>query len=194
MVTNVQTHLTNAGLKALGVRFDASPAWKFFVEVQSVIVAEFQECSGLSMEREVTEVKEGGTNDFEWLLPGRIKYGPITLKKGITYNRELWRWFRWGMMDGQVWGVDNAPDTFLAVKMMRVMGVKIPQGISISIILGTVDGKVAKHWNLIGAIPVKWVGPELTAGSDQVAVETLEVRHQGIDLSIEMMTPMSGGF
>jgi phage tail-like protein len=78
--------------------------------------------------------------------------------------------------------------------MMRVMGVKIPQGISISIILGTVDGKVAKHWNLIGAIPVKWVGPELTAGSDQVAVETLEVRHQGIDLSIEMMTPMSGGF
>src|SRR5205809_3613571 len=131
MVTNVQTHLTNAGLKALGVRFDASPAWKFFVEVQSVIVAEFQECSGLSMEREVMEVKEGGTNDFEWLLPGRIKYGPITLKKGITYNRELWRWFCWGMLDGQVWGVDNAPDTFLAVKMMRTMGVKIPQGISI---------------------------------------------------------------
>ena len=47
---------------------------------------------------------------------------------------------------------------------------------------------------VVRAIPVKWVGPELTAGSDQVAVETLEVRHQGIDLSLEMMTPMGGFF
>ena len=63
-----------------------------------------------------------------------------------------------------------------------------------SIILGTVDGKVAKHWDLLGAIAVKWTGPEMIAGSDQVAVETLEVAHQGIDLSLEIMTPMAGFF
>ena len=194
MVTTIQTSALNAGLSALGIRFDASPAWKFYVEVLGVLVAEFQECSGLSMERDIKEVKEGGTNDFEWLLPGRIKYGPITLKKGITYNRELWRWFRWGMLDGQVWGVNTVPGASMAIRMLKAAGVLVPQGTSISIILGTVDGKVAKHWDLIGAIPTKWVGPELTAGSDQVAVETLEVRHQGIDLSLEMATPMGGFF
>jgi len=194
MVTTIQTSALNAGLKALGIRFDTSPAWKFYVEVMGVLVAEFQECSGLSMERDVKEVKEGGTNDFEWLLPGRIKYGPITLKKGITYNRELWRWFRWGMLDGQVWGVHTVPGASMAISMLKRVGVIVPQGTSISIILGTVDGKVAKHWDLIGAIPTKWVGPEMMAGSDQVAVETLEVRHQGIDLSLEMGTPMGGFF
>ena len=194
MVTTIQTSALNAGLKALGIRFDASPAWKFYVEVLGVLVAEFQECSGLNMTRDVKEVKEGGTNDFEWLLPGRISYGPITLKKGITYNRELWRWFRWGMLDGQVWGFHTVPGGSMAISMLKRAGVIVPQGTSISIILGTVDGKVAKHWDLIGAIPVKWVGPELTAGSNEVAVESLEVRHQGIDLSLEMMTPMGGFF
>ena len=99
MVTTIQTSTITAVTKALGLRFDAAPAWKFYVEVMGVLVAEFQECSGLTMERDVKEVKEGGTNDFEWLLPGRIKYGPITLKKGVTYNRELWRWFRAGRVE-----------------------------------------------------------------------------------------------
>jgi phage tail-like protein len=164
------------------------------VEVLGVLVAEFQECSGLGSERELEEVTEGGTNDFVWLLPKAIKHSTITLKKGITYNRELWRWFRWGQFDGQVWGFSTLPGSGMAISLLKLAGILVPLGTSVSIVLGTVDGKVAKHWNLIGAIPVKWVGPELTAGSDQVAVETLEVRHQGIDLSIEMMTPMSGGF
>jgi hypothetical protein len=67
-------------------------------------------------------------------------------------------------------------------------------GTSVSIILGTVDGKVAKHWDLIGAIPVKYSISDLKADSNEAAIETLEIRHQGIDLSLEMMTPMAGFF
>jgi phage tail-like protein len=194
MVTTLQTQGLTALNAALGIRFDVSPAWKFYVEVLGVLVAEFQECSGLTMERHVEHIKEGGTNDFEWLLPGQISYGNITLKKGITYNRELWRWFRWGMLDGQIWGFNTLPGAAAAISLLKTQGIIVPMGTSISIILGTVDGKVAKHWDLIGAIPVKWIGPEMTAGSDQAAIETLEVAHQGIDLSLEMMTPMAGFF
>ena len=194
MVLSLQTQGLTALAGALGVRFDVSPAWKFYVEVLGVLVAEFQECSGLGMEREVQKVREGGTNDFEWLLPGQITNSNIILKKGITYNRELWRWFRWGMLDGQVWGFNTVPGASTAISLLKMAGVIVPMGTSVSIVLGTVDGKVAKHWDLIGAIPVKWTGPDMTAGSDQAAIETLEVAHQGIDLSLEMMTPMAGFF
>jgi phage tail-like protein len=190
MAFGLQTAALNAGASALGLRFDAAPAWKFYVEILGVVIAQFDECSGLSMEREVKEVREGGTNDFEWLLPGQIKYGPVTLKRGITYNRELWRWFRWGMLDGQVWGVHTVPGASMAISLLKMAGVIVPQGTHMSIILGTVDGKKARHWDLIGAMPVKWTGPSMQAGSDQVAVEELEIRHQGIDLSLEMGTPM----
>jgi phage tail-like protein len=191
MAFGLQTAALNAGLNALGVRFDVSPAWKFYVEILGVIIAEFNECSGLSVEREVKRVREGGTNDFEWLLPGQITYGNIVLKRGITYNRELWRWFNYGTLDGQVWGVHSVPGAGTVINLLKMAGVIVPQGTHMSIILGTVDGKKARHWDVIGAIPVKWTGPEMTAGSDQVAVESLEVAHQGIDLSLEMGTPMS---
>jgi|SRR5579859_256826 phage tail-like protein len=194
MVGTLQTQALTAVEGAVGIRFDRSPAWKFYVEVLGVLVAEFQECSGLTMEREVTPVREGGTNDFEWLLPGQLTYPPVTLKRGITYNRELWRWFRWGMLDGQVWGFNTVPGASMAISLLKSQGVIVPAGTSMSIVLGTVDGKVARHWDLIGVIPTKWTGPEMQAGSGEVAIETLEVRHQGIDLSLEMMTPMAGFF
>jgi len=194
MVGTLQTQALTAVEGAVGIRFDRSPAWKFYVEVLGVLVAEFQECSGLTMEREVIPWREGGTNDFEWLLPGQITYPPVTLKRGITYNRELWRWFRWGMLDGQVWGFNTVPGASMAISLLKSQGVIVPAGTSMSIVLGTVDGKVARHWDLIGVIPTKWTGPEMQAGSGEVAIEALEVRHQGIDLSLEMMTPMAGFF
>ncbi len=191
MTAGLQTAALGAAVDALGIRFDVSPAWKFYVEVLGVIIAEFSECSGLGMEREVRRYREGGTNDFEWLLPGQITYPNITLKRGITYNRELWRWFRWGMYDGQVWGLHTIPGSSIAIRGLKMLGIIVPQGTHMSIILGTVDGRKARHWDVIGAMPVKWTGPEMQAGSDQVAIEQLEIAHQGIDLSLEMGTPMS---
>lgn len=183
----------SAALSALGLASDAAPAWKFYVEILGVITAEFDECSGLGMEREVVKYKEGGTNDFEWVLPGHITYTNIVLKHGITYSRELWRWFRHGILDGQVFGLGTVPGGSMAIKALRTTaGIHLPHGTNMSIILGTVDGRKAKHWDVLGAVPVKWSGPDMTAGSDQIAIETLEIAHHGLDLSFEIMTPMGG--
>lgn len=184
----------NAAFNALGIRFDAAPAWKYYVEILGVIAAEFDECSGLGMEREIKRVREGGTNDFEWLVPGHISFSNIVLKHGITYSRELWRWFSHGTLDGQVFGLNTIPGGSMALKLLHKRGIHLPHGTNMSIILGTVDGKKAKHWDVTGAIPVKWTGPDLNTGSDQIAVETLEIAHHGLDLSFEIMTPMGGIF
>jgi len=178
----------------LGQRLDPSPAFKFYVEVLGVFVAEFTECTGLGVEREVKKQREGGTNDFEWILPGQVTYTNIVLKRGITYSRELWRWFQHGTLDGRVFGPSAVPGAGFAVAALAKRGIRLPHGTNMSIILGTVDGRKAKHWDVIGAVPVKWTGPDLNSGSDQVAVETLELAHHGLNLSLVVGTPMGGFF
>jgi phage tail-like protein len=42
-------------------------------------------------------------------------------------------------------------------------------------------GTAVKRWNLIRAFPVKWTGPDLKATGSEVAIETLEIAHEGIE-------------
>ncbi len=157
----------NAGMNALGIRFDPGLAYKYYIEIEGVFVAEFLECSGIGGEREVKTYEEGGVNDFVHQLPGRMKYTNIVLKRGLTYSRELWRWFHTGLYDAQV---------------LRV---------NLSIVLGNAQGLKVKHWDVLGAFPVKYTGPDLKSDSTEAAVETVELAHHGLDLSMEVMTPMS---
>jgi phage tail-like protein len=163
---NAAVSAARMALKKLGLRFDPGLTFRYYVEVEGIIDTEFSECSGLSMEREVKIVAEGGVNDFVHVLPGRVKYSNIILRNGITYSRELWRWFRQGIYSGKV------------------------ERLNMSIILGNAEGKKVKHWDVIGAYPVKWSGPELRADSEIAAIETVELAHHGLDLSLEVMTPM----
>jgi len=137
---------------------DPIPAFKFWVEIKSIVVAEFQECSGLRLERTVETIEEGGVNDRVHLLPGRNKSANISLKRGLTDSDELWRWYQEGLYDGDV------------------------KKINFSILLRDVSGEVVKRWNVKDAFPVKWEGPQLTAESNQVAIETLEIAHHGLTL------------
>jgi phage tail-like protein len=134
------------------------PVFKFWVEIESIVVAEFQDCSGLRMERAIEKIEEGGVNDRVHILPGRTTYSNITLKYGISTSTELWDWFREGILDGKV------------------------KRINFSIILRDVTGSVARRWDIVDAFPVRWEGPQFTSDSNQVAIETLEIAHHGIDL------------
>src|SRR3954454_8331603 len=65
----------------------------FIISLPGLQVGQFQECSGLSAEVEVKEYPECGRNDFVHRLPTRIKYGNLTLKRGVTFHDALLRWF-----------------------------------------------------------------------------------------------------
>jgi phage tail-like protein len=137
---------------------DPVPLFKFWVSINEQYVAEFKECSGLRMEREVKEIAEGGLNERMHVLPGRNKYSRIVLKYGLMHTSALWDWYQVGLYDGDV------------------------QRLNFSIRLHNLKGEVVKTWHVKKAFPVKWEGPALNAESNQVAIETLEIVHHGLEL------------
>lgn len=143
-------------------------AFKFWIELKSIVVAEFKECRGLRMEREFQKVEEGGVNDRVHILPGRSKYFNIALKHGITHSRELWDWYREGLYDGKV------------------------KRVNFSILLRNVEGDVVRRWDVLDAFPVKWEGPSLNTESNQVAIESLEIAHHGLQLGEPLLRLAAG--
>lgn len=148
------------------VNFDPALSYKFSVEMEGILVGLFTECEGLAMEREVFEIKEGGTNDFIYKLPGRAKQTNIRLRRGVTFSHDLWDWFQNGLRAGKV------------------------KRVNLSILVGDVSGLQVQHWDVISAWPVKYEGPELKADSIQAALELLEIAHHGVILTKEIETPM----
>jgi phage tail-like protein len=129
--------------------------YKFWVELESDLVGGFSECSGLQAEAEVTDWLEGGENTTVLKFPGRTKYGNITLRHGFTESPDLWLWF------------------------MRVLKGTFERR-PLTVILMDLEGGRARTWNFSRAFPVKWVGPELKASQNAVAIETVEFAHEGI--------------
>lgn len=127
-------------------------AYRFWVEIDGLTEAIFNECSGLQTETEVFEWEEGGENRFRHRFPGRIKYANIVLKRGIA-TPELWQWY-----------------TSIANGAM--------QRRNLSVVLYGYAGTPEVRWNIVKALPVKWVGPTFKMGASETAVETLELIHE----------------
>ena len=156
MTTNNQAYFESRLKEAKNRSGDPVASFRFYVELEGIIQGYFTECSGLSIEREVYTHREGGINDYEHKLPGRVKHTNITLKKGIAAN-ELWNWFKEGLYDGKV----NRQD--------------------MSILLYNSDRTKVKRWNLSGVYPIKWTGPDLNTEGAQSAIETVELVHHGFE-------------
>lgn len=135
--------------------WDPFHAFNFFVEVEGLLVASFTECSGLQVETEVQEYAEGGLNDYTHHFRGRTKYPPLILKKGLTLNNQLWRWHQ-GVIEGKV---ERKNGTIYLLDTTHVPVI---------------------WWNFKKAFPAKWTGPELRANSSDVAIESVELVHQGL--------------
>jgi phage tail-like protein len=133
-------------------------AYRFWVEFKGVTEAAFSECSGLQAETEIFEWEEGGWNAHKHRLLGRRKYSNIVLKRGIA-TKELLDWYHKYQV-GQEY-----------------------KRLELSIILYGYTGNPELRWNVVGALPVKWVGPTFKSGSTEVAVETFELAHHGLDIA-----------
>jgi phage tail-like protein len=120
------------------------------------VVAGFSECTGLDATLEVMEYKEGGVNDFVHKFPTRASHGNITLKRGILLlEDDLWKWHQ-----GFVQGAGKRRDGL--------------------IVLLDEARSPAKVWKFKRGIPMKWVGPSFNATQSAVAIESLEIAHEGL--------------
>jgi phage tail-like protein len=109
----------------------------------------------LDVESAVETFKEGGELRFEQQLVGPTKYpSRIVLKRGIAASEELWWWHQ------------DVTAGFVTRK-------------DVSVVLLDSEGYEVRRWSFKGAVPVKWVGPQLRASSSEVAIETLELIHRG---------------
>ncbi len=140
---------------ATGDRKDPYRSYNFLVEIDGITRAGFRECSGLDTTQDPIDYREGGEPLHVRKLPGLVKYSNISLKRGITDDAELWAW-RKTVMDG---------------KVERKNG---------SIILLDDTGAEKLRWNFVEGWPSKWTGPTFNATGNEVAIETLEIAHEGV--------------
>jgi phage tail-like protein len=138
-------------------RTDADPylGCRFTVEIEGIQVGGFAEATGLEMELETETYREGGRNDMVHALPVGVSYGRLVLQRGIADTEVLWRWQS---------DVRNG-------KVIRH---------TVRLTLCDTEGNPKRDWRCVDAMPVKWSGPELKANEAQVAVERLELVHNGL--------------
>lgn len=140
-----------------GQRNDPLRGYNFRVEIHGVARNGFRECSGLDASSPPVEYREGTEKVYtNRKLPGLVKYSNIVLKGGIIQDTSLWDW-RKKTIDG---------------KTQRQSG---------SIILFDESGQEKRRWNFVNGWPTVWNGPGLNATATEVAIETLEIAHEGIE-------------
>jgi phage tail-like protein len=140
-----------------GSRNDPYSAFNFQVEIDGVTVAGFSECSGLTTETDIIEYRNGDEDFTMRKLPGLKKYTNIALKRGYTDSKELWEW-RKQVMDG---------------KTARQSG---------AIVLLNEAREPALRWNFREGWPSKWEGPAFNGKNNEVAIESLEIAVESIEL------------
>jgi phage tail-like protein len=124
----------------------------------------FQECSGLDIEMDVQEYREGGRNDGVIRRVGRAKYQNLVLKRGMFHtggavDRELWRW-----LQSIVTGERPVPRYDGVVEVMS--GAQA----------------VVARWEFERGVPARLVGPTLNAQTGEIAIEELHIAHEGLRL------------
>lgn len=142
----------------MSTRLDPFGQYNFRVEIDGITRAGFKECSGLETTQDPTDYREGSDLGLTMRkLPGLISYSNITLGRGITTDHELWDWRK------------------------KLMGGNADRR-NLSIVLMDDTGKDVIRWNLRNCWPTKWSGPSFDATANEVAIETLELTHEGIEV------------
>jgi phage tail-like protein len=143
---------------ATGDRNDPYRGFNFRIEIDNTAVAGFRECGGLTLNTDPVDYREGTDALLSVRkLTGLRKFTNITLKRGYTQNKELWKWYK-NVLNG-------TPD--------RRNG---------SIVLQDEQHNDVLRWNFEAGWVCKWEGPAMNATSNDVAIESIEICHEQIVL------------
>lgn len=135
------------------------PKFYFQVKLGDTEVA-FQEVSGLDIEAQIIEYRHGNSKEFSTIkMPGIKKSGNVTLKKGVfVKDNAFWDWFN-------------------QIKMNTI------ERKTVVINLLDESGAPTMVWTLNNAWPTKITGTDMKSDGNEVAVETIEVAHEGLTIA-----------
>ena len=142
----------------VGERKDPYRNFRFLVEIDGIVQAGFSEVTIPDTTSDVIEYREGSEPTTVRKLPSLTKYGNIILKWGITDSMELYKKWRKPVEEG---------------KMQEARK-------NVAIILRDEEGNPAARWEFVNAWPCKYDAPDLNAKETDVAIETLEIVHEGM--------------
>ncbi len=152
--------------------FDPLPSYRFIVTldpadaylpaaqaalVSLVALGSFQEVKGLGADLEVMPYPEGGVNGMVHQLPVRHSWNRISLRRGLLRDIGLWFWYSAGLTQSLGARRDG------------------------SVILLDATGLPAMAWVFRAGLAAKWMGPEMNAMQSAVAIEGLDIAHEGIE-------------
>jgi phage tail-like protein len=120
-----------------------------------VPIGGFSECSGIELTMQPDEYKEGGNNGTVLKFPGRATWTNLTLKRGIGFDTTLWDW-HYGFVTGKGSRRDGTITLLDAERNPSVV------------------------WFFRRGLPVKYTGPSLNATQSAVAIESIEIAHEGL--------------
>jgi phage tail-like protein len=118
-------------------------------------LAGFSECSGLEMTLETEDFNEGGNNGTVLKFPKRMKYGEVTLRKGLTQRTDLFDWC-YGFSQGVARRKDGV------------------------ITLHNAAHKPFMAWGFRRGLPTRYAAPTLNAQQSAVAIESITITHEGL--------------
>lgn len=139
------------------------PLPKFHFQVKwDAEVMSFQEVSGLDVEAQPIEYRHGDSPEFSTInMPGIKKYSNVTMKKGVfKSDNKFWDWFN-------------------KIKMNTITDGRKP----ITISLLDEEGNATMVWSLANAWPTKITGTDLKSDGNEVAIESIEIAHEGLTIA-----------
>lgn len=139
----------------LGVRSDPYQGFNFLVEIEGILAGGFSECTGLQVETEFLDYREGGLNDYVHRFAGPTKYPSLILKHGLTQIDGLWNWHQ----DVTHGTINRKNGTIYLLDKMHIP---------------------VMYWNFKEAFPVKYTGPDFRADSASIVFESVELTHRGL--------------
>ncbi len=129
--------------------------FRYKVEIDGLEAGGFSEASGFDASIDVIEYREGDMVQTPMKLPGLKKYGNITLKQGVADSMVMYEWMIAGV-EGEV------------------------QRKTITITILDETETATASWQVINAWPAKYTAPDFNATSSEVAIESLEIAHEGM--------------
>ena len=125
---------------------------------EDVCSGAFAECTGLEATMEPKAIKAGGANYGPVQRPGPVTFATVILKRGMTSNRDLFKWFA------------------------LVNGGSYKYRLSAEIDMQDAAGNTVVTWGLDRCLPVKFKAADLNAKGGDVGIEELHLAHEGLRL------------
>ena len=121
----------------------------------------FSEVSGLDSTMEVQTIREGGNNARQIHLAGPLSHGQLTLKRGMSEDLDLWRWFA---------RIQSEPGVRAAGEVVMLSGDR---------------SKELLRYELTGCLPTKITAPALTALDGGIAIEEMQLAYETMNVKAE---------